>query len=262
VSPKGLNRSDLQKRATMGNIRLEDIKLCVDQTIPGQEPFQYIAQPKSLDLLKSFDEPEQVAILPGKKWTPGRTLRISFLDGDPMVHKKVKDVASGWLNHANIKFDFVGEKNGDIRISFRERGYWSKIGRDAVATPIDKPTMNYEGFTTSTDEDIYNQAVLHEFGHGLGCIHEHQNPEAKIRWNEQIVYEYFAATHGWDKAMVDHNIFKRYSKTITNYSEYDESSIMIYHLPAQLTLDNVPVGKLNTELSQKDKKFIGLWYPR
>jgi serralysin len=72
-------------------------------------------------MINNLEEPEFIASVTGKRWTPGRTLRVSFLDGDPMVDKKVKEIASEWLDHANIKFEFIDDKNGDIRISYRER---------------------------------------------------------------------------------------------------------------------------------------------
>jgi hypothetical protein len=41
-------------------------------------------------MINNLEEPEFIASVTGKRWTPGRTLRVSFLDGDPMVDKKVK----------------------------------------------------------------------------------------------------------------------------------------------------------------------------
>ena len=110
---------------------------------------------------------------------------------------------------------------------------------------------NYELWLVDpeTEDQEYRRVVLHEFGHALACIHEHQNPDANIQWNKEKVYKYFMGDpNNWSKEEVDHNIFDRYSKTITNFSDYDNRSIMIYNLPAQFTLNNQPVGKFNTEL--------------
>jgi hypothetical protein len=50
---------------------LKDIKMYIDQTIPWQEPFQYIASERSLQTLKEFEEPEFIALVKLKTWTAG-----------------------------------------------------------------------------------------------------------------------------------------------------------------------------------------------
>ena len=241
-------------------------KVCIDQTIPHEEPIPYIAKPETIRTLRSLqpESPElEIALINPKKWTTGRTLKVSFLEGDSSVQKKVKDIANEWQNYANIKFDFVDTLDGDIRITFRlGQGSWSAVGRDSVARPINIPTMNFGWLTPTTKDAEYRRVVLHEFGHAIGCIHEHQNPDANIQWNEKKVYDYFMGPpNNWSKEDVDHNIFERYSKTITNYSSYDPYSVMIYNLPAQFTRDNKPVGSYNSDLSENDKTFIKMWYP-
>ena len=47
--------------------------------------------------------------------------------------------------------------------------------------------MNYGWLTPDSDDDELRRVVLHEFGHALGLIHEHQNPEGGIEWNEPAV---------------------------------------------------------------------------
>jgi len=205
----------------------------------------------------------RMAILNPKKWPHGQTLKVSFLDGDTYVQEKVRNIAKEWENYANIKFEFIEEKNGDIRVAFMlGNGSWSAIGKDASARPLNIPTMNYGWLTPNTDETEFRRVVLHEFGHTLGAIHEHQNPANGIQWNKENVYRYFMGPpNNWPREEVDHNIFDRYSKTITNYTDFDANSIMIYDLPAEFTLNNQPVGNYNTELSETDKTFIRILYP-
>src|SRR5258705_7919119 len=57
------------------------------------------------------------AVLTGKKWKPGRTLRVRHLDGEPSIHAKVEEYAKQWEKFANIKFAFVANGDADIRIS-------------------------------------------------------------------------------------------------------------------------------------------------
>jgi len=44
------------------------------------------------------------------------------------------------------------------------------------------PTMNFGWLNEDSDEDEYSRVVLHEFGHSLSCIHEHQHPANGIPW--------------------------------------------------------------------------------
>lgn len=108
------------------------------------------------------------------------------------------------------------------------------------------------GLATSTEQ--IRRPILHEFGHALGCIHEHQSPAANIKWNEQVVIRTYAQG-GWDEPTVRENLFKKYSSgTITN-SQFDRESIMLYPIDPLFTLDGFS-AEWNTELSENDKLFI------
>jgi hypothetical protein len=66
---------------------------------------------------------EKGVISTGRKWLPGRTIRIKFLGGDPVVQRRVQATAMEWTHYANIKFQFVepGEP-ADVRIAFQPGG--------------------------------------------------------------------------------------------------------------------------------------------
>ena len=102
--------------------------------------------------------------------------------------------------------------------------------------------------------------LLHEFGHALGAIHEHQHPEAGIPWNKEAVYRYYEETQGWGKEEVHAQIFNKYGKTSLNTSAYDRKSIMHYPVPKALTLGGFQIG-WNRVLSSKDKSFMRQLYP-
>jgi hypothetical protein len=206
-----------------------------------------------------------MALQAQKMWKPGRTLKVCFLDGDAGVRAKIADIAKQWTQHANVILKFVEGTVGDIRISLKERGYWSAVGTDALVEqyfPKTGPTMNFEGFTVNTPAEEYSRVVLHEFGHALGCIHEHQSPSAGIQWNKDIVYrELGGPPNNWDKATVDHNVFNTYSATVTQFTEFDPKSIMLYSFPKRWTLNNMEFTT-NRALSETDKKFIATRYPK
>ena len=66
--------------------------------------------------------------------------------------------------------------------------------------------------------------------------------------------------NNWSKADVDFNLFERYSQHITQFTQFDRESIMLYPVPNQFTIGDFEVG-WNTRLSATDKQFIGTIYP-
>ncbi len=211
------------------------------------------------NVLNGIDAPSIAAIW-RKLWKPGRTLQIAFLGSvNSTVKDKIIHHAEGWLNHANIKFNFISGDYGDIRITTTPGGSWSYVGTDAKTINRNDPTMNYGWLYPNTSDDEYSRVVLHEFGHALGCIHEHQHTDAGIPWNREAVYAYYAR-QGWSRQDVDHNIFRRYSASQLNASSYDRDSIMHYAVPNELTIGNWSIG-WNRILSNTDETFIKKLYP-
>jgi hypothetical protein len=206
--------------------------------------------------------PQQLALLTSSKWQPGRSLRVRFMDGHPTVQAKVEQIAHMWEQYANIKFVFGSDPEAEIRIAFTPgAGSWSYLGVDALGIPKDRPTMNYGWLTLTSANEEYHRVVLHEFGHALGCIHEHQHPQVSIPWNKPAVYRYYGGPpNNWSPAQVDAQLFARYSVDQTQFSEFDRQSIMLYPVPKELTDGTYEVG-WNRALSDLDKQYIGVAYP-
>jgi hypothetical protein len=260
-----------------GDFDVADVHACVDMELPPE--LQGMAVSKAIDErpdnilgpnatpapitdgLNAFPGPA-LAVVFKKLWQPGRTLRVRFLDRPPKkVRDKIEQYAHEWEQHANIRFQFGSSQSAEIRITCTPGiGSWSYLGTDALSIPKSRATMNYGWFNVSTPEEEFSRTVLHEFGHALGCIHEHMNPKGDIPWNKEATYRYYMSTQGWTREQVDSQLFARYSMAHTNASAYDKHSIMHYPVPRQLTLDGSEVG-WNRTLSTRDKTFIRTQYP-
>lgn len=239
--------------------RMPKIRMCVDRNLtPQQQAKAAIAaieeNPENAPPMGVAPSGAMsMALITGKKWRPGKTLTVAFLDGPKAKHNMIRKVAPQWSDYANIRFRFVTGRAADIRISFVQPGAWSYIGTDALGIPRAQCTMNF-GF-------IDEATILHEFGHALGCIHEHQHPETGIPWDKEKVYAYFAGPPNyWSKAQIDFNLFQKYDRKITQFSEYDRHSIMHYPVDRNLTDGVFEVG-WNGALSVQDKQFISTAYP-
>lgn len=222
---------------------MDELRVCIDRVVP----------PSTLR--------ERMALVKDAKWQPSDAIRVSFMDGDPSVQKRVESHAQEWTKHANLTLFFGDDPGADVRITFRERGSWSVIGTQCRTVLPGLATMNYGWLTPATSDEEVSRVVLHEFGHALGCIHEHQNPAGGIKWNKPVVYAYYQGPpNKWSPADVDRNLFQPYGDDLTVHTDLDPASIMMYPVPKEFTLDGFHVG-MNTSLSPTDIAYISEQYP-
>jgi serralysin len=209
------------------------------------------------------DKNDKAALLNDARWPDGAEIRVRFLEGDESLRERVKAVATRWTgpDMAKLTFNWVEGGESDIRIAFQQSdGSWSYLGTQCQDIPDDQPTMNYGWLTPDSDDDELNRVVLHEFGHALGLIHEHQNPQGGIDWNEPaVIADLSGPPNNWDEEAIRHNVLDHYAPDAVTATDVDPDSIMMYPIPASWTNDGFSAD-LNSDLSPTDIEFIGSVY--
>jgi len=207
----------------------------------------------------------RAALLNGAKWDQGDSITIRFLEGSKDLQDRVRKVAEEWTapGMANLTLEFRNQGPTDIRIAFQQgNGSWSYLGTMCRQIAESRPTMNYGWLTPDSPEDELRRVVLHEFGHALGLIHEHQNPKGGIKWNKDaVVQDLSGPPNNWSLATIESNMFKKYLATEVTATDTDSVSIMMYPIPITWTVDGFSAG-LNAGLSQNDKSLIRAVYPQ
>ncbi|KAF4452084.1 metalloprotease protein [Fusarium austroafricanum] len=208
------------------------------------------------------NNPPALALPVGSMWRSNRVLRVKLLNGSDKVKRKIQEYAVKWNEFSGVTFEFVDSDDAEIRVNCDDSDRsWSYVGTDCLSVAKDRPTMNFGWLNDSTQDSEYSRVVIHEFGHALGCGHEHQSPAGGIPWNKEAAYNYYMATNNWTREDVERNIFDYYSFTMSRISDLDTKSIMIYPIPKSLTTNGF-FTDWNNQLSDDDKKFISGVYPK
>jgi hypothetical protein len=203
----------------------------------GARPVKLCLQPQLVPIVLpdtlAPDRPRAIRSIK-RKWVNGTVIQYHFLECDQWSWPKAQRDAVRWAfdTWKELKIGLVFEETKDaaeaeIRIGVLQTdGSWSYVGTDCLKYQDLGRTMNF-GWNLTTE---WGQATaLHEIGHALGLPHEHQNPNAGIVWNEELVYQMFSGDPNyWDRDTIRHNIINKLPRNDTEGSRWDPKSIMHY----------------------------------
>lgn len=247
---------------------MESIHCCIDRTAPPRRLREDVRE--RLAQGHRAGTHERASALTSSLWTPHQTITVAFLRDrggtayrrdSADIEQRLQRIAAEWTRHANLVLAFV-EGPATIRIAFEDGGSWSYIGRQCLEIPTDRATMNFGWLSRDLAEREFRRVVLHEFGHALGLVHEHQHPAGGIQWKRSAVTAFYQGPpNHWSEQDIEHNLYATYAAELTQHTKLDRRSIMMYPIPAEFTEDGYSVG-WNDELSELDSAFISRLYPR
>lgn len=199
-----------------------------------------------------------------KLWNRNATIRIKFLNGTQEMQNLVKEYASEWLTHIDLKFSYVTSGESEVRIAFEDdfdnaNKYvsWSYTGTDCRSVSQNEATANF-AFFNDLQSFEKKGVVLRVFGQILGLELEHRHLNANLTWTTNVnrIKQY------WENNIYDisWSELQRYVFTpiedlsiVTQTRNFDAESIMIWQFPSNLVSG---LGYTNYELSEKDIEFI------
>jgi hypothetical protein len=150
-------------------------------------------------------------LINGLKWVNGTEIKYLFLEGAEPQKNVVRRAFQVWKALGiGISFKEVASvDDAMVRIGFDHRdGSWSCVGRDILKVPQTERTMNFGWDLTANSYGM--TTAIHEIGHTIGFLHEHQSPFAGIEWNTPAVYaEFSGPPNYWPKNQIDANILSK-----------------------------------------------------
>lgn len=233
--------------------------ILIEDLIPGSDlRFPTVAAPKY-----GYYEQMGNAKYYNRFWPKGQVLTIKFMEGvSELIRKKIRPHINKWRAHVNLDIKYVKDyENAEVRIEvISNKNVPSKTFTGTDAKHFQKnqnmSTMLLTGISNNTPQDIVAFTVLHEFGHALGLVHAHQEPDAKIPWKKaDIVYRYFREKFSMSDIETDMNYLNTYSRDNLVTNGYTPYSVMHSYIPAELVTDHKE-RLANSQLSSKDIAIV------
>ncbi|MBK6514068.1 MAG: hypothetical protein IPG04_08080 [Polyangiaceae bacterium] len=215
-------------------------------------------------------------------WPNGSTLRLWFMDGTPEQIDTVVSEASEWMKYANLKLVWFTDPNAkpaevegiitfnkcaDGAVAWYVKGAgpqslkYAKKGEYNICLSAFAP----EWAGGPGGQAHARASVKHEIGHFIGLMHEQFNPDLKVTWDKEYVYDWCQKTQSWNRESCDRQVMATLELVNPNVrwktTKFDKDSIMFYGIKdPNFTTERVIYPQPLT-ISEVDKSGVAQLYP-
>lgn len=187
--------------------------------------------------------------LEATKWKEDTSFRIGWLDpGRGEDRSAFRNIVDSAFNILKLDITWgVPLENSNIRVTFNTDQFKSVIGSDASDIPKSEPTL-WIGNVTNRG------AVIHQFCHALGMIHEIDLPQ-DFNVIRGVMRQYMKKVYNYSPTQINYGILPSFNRITTNNIEYDQDSVMNYAFANYSNNQNKTVP-YKTKLSVADISFL------
>lgn len=202
-------------------------------------------------------------------WPDKTLLDVCFLNGSKDARSRVIAVFTELANETNLgvkqSTETCQSKTSQIRVSFRDEGYSSYVGTDALLIPYSLPTMKLQNLDVSEAWTPSQRAVvMHEVLHAYGALHEHQHPS--LNCQKEFDLPRIQTALKWTDLEMKTNFEQFTFGQVGATSDSDKTSLMFYQFAPEYFKRGAAspcyLAAQNTEPSKADLTLLRAQYPK